>query len=315
MTHTPSSRPIFDLTDLRTVKNLERAFGMRARKNFSQHWLVDRHALESIVDAAELTPATHVLEVGAGMGVLTIELAQRAGRVVAVEIERDVWRVLERTTEQYDNVELINDDLLKIDPRAYFPETPYTLVANLPYGITAAAIRHFLESAHPPERMVVLIQKEVAERITAGPGDMTTLALSVQHYATPSIAAFVPAKSFAPPPEVDSAVLVMVLHPPIFSDELERERFFSIAHLTFAHRRKQLHNVLTGGTHLTAEQVDQWLALSGIASDRRAQTLSFDEWRLLVRNDPRPLKKKREKKRIVAVDSPAELSADDAIGG
>ncbi len=283
----PPSR--YNLTDPRVVRDLMRKHNIEAQKNFSQHWLVDRDALDAIVNAAELTRADTVLEVGAGMGVLTVELGRRAGRVVAVEIEREVMRGLRDVTKPYPNIEIYNTDLLQVDPVDYFGDTPYKFVANLPYAITAMAIRHFLEAAHPPTRMVVLIQREVAERILAKPGDMSLLALSVQFYSTPRLVAKVPAASFDPPPKVDSAVIALDIHPPPVSEDL-KARLFVIARLAFAQKRKQLHNILPGALHMSPTQVREWLDAAGIAPDRRPQTLSVEEWVRLAEVDPRPRK-------------------------
>ena len=279
--------PPYDLTNPRDVHSVERMFHLRARKSFSQHWLTDRAALDAIVTAARLTRASTVLEVGAGMGVLTAELGRRAGRVVAIEIERDVMPVLREMTSAYPQVEIVNADLLDIEPAQFFKDTPYTLVANLPYAITAAALRHFLEAAaHPPAHMVILIQKEVAERLIAKPGDLSLLGLSVQFYSTPEIVMRVPAASFMPPPRVDSAIVALVVHPaPV--PVVIRDRLFKIARVAFSQRRKQLHNVLPGALHLSAEQVQAWLAGVGIAPDRRPQTLSLAEWIQLAESDPR----------------------------
>jgi 16S rRNA (adenine1518-N6/adenine1519-N6)-dimethyltransferase len=280
----PPSR--LDLTNLRVVRDLMRRHNIEAQKSFSQHWLVDRDALEKIVDAAELSRADTVLEVGAGLGVLTVELARRAGRVVAAEIEREVMRGLREVTKPYPNIEIYNIDLMQINPTDFFGATPYKLVANLPYAITALTLRHFLEAEHPPERTVVLIQREVAERITAPPGDMSLLSLSVQFYSTPRLVARVSARSFDPPPQVDSAIVALERHaPPITGDA--RARLFVIAKLAFAQRRKQLHNILPGALHLSAPQVRTWLDAAGISPDRRPQTLSVAEWVRLAELDPR----------------------------
>jgi 16S rRNA (adenine1518-N6/adenine1519-N6)-dimethyltransferase len=284
--------PPYDLTDARVVRRIEQIYHLHARKSFSQHWLTDRDTLMQIIDASCLTQNTTALEVGAGMGVLTTELARRAGRVVAVEIERDVWPVLRDMTSNYPHVELLNADLMKIDPARLFAGTPYTFVANLPYAITSHALRYYLESSQQPERMVVLIQYEVAERLIAQPGEMSMLALSVQMYGTPRIVARVPAYSFTPPPEVDSAIVALEMHPPL-ANTVVRERMFKIAKQAFAQRRKQLHNILPGALHLAPEQVQDWLASVGIAPDRRPQTLSLDEWIRLTEHDPRPWKANR----------------------
>jgi 16S rRNA (adenine1518-N6/adenine1519-N6)-dimethyltransferase len=195
-------------------------------------------------------------------------------------------RALKDLTKPYENVEIIKGDVLSVDPAQVFGDAPYRLIANLPYAITSITLRHFLETAHPPERMVILIQREVADRILAQPGDMSLLSLSVQFYATPRFVLAVPPRSFAPPPQVNSAVIALDWHGPI-TDEDIRARLFTIAKLCFAQRRKQLHNTLPGIVHLPAAQVHAWLAAAEITPDRRPQTLSLAEWIRLVRLDPR----------------------------
>ena len=199
-----------DLSNPAVVRRLLQRHGARPQKTFGQYWLEDRQALERIVAAAELIPGGAALEVGAGMGVLTVALAQtvgRGGRVVAVEIERDVLAILREVTATLAQVEIVPRNLLEVEPRDLFQGTPYALVANLPYYITASALRHFLECAQPPQRMVVLVQQEVAERLTAVPGDLSLLGVSVQFYGKTSLVARVPAASFYPTPRVDSAIV------------------------------------------------------------------------------------------------------------
>jgi 16S rRNA (adenine1518-N6/adenine1519-N6)-dimethyltransferase len=269
--------PPYNLTDSRVVRRVEYTYNLRARKSFSQHWLVDHDILMDIVNAAELTRDTHVLETGAGMGVLTAELGRRAGKVVAVEIERDVIPVLRDMTRDYPEVQILQTDLMQIEPAQLFGSHPYKLIANLPYAITSQAIRHYLETSHQPERMIILIQQEVADRIMAKPGDMSLLSLSTQFYSTPRLVAKVPPNCFMPPPEVNSAILALDIHPPPAPPPIA-ERIFTIARIAFSQRRKQLHNILPGRLHLSSVQVHDWLESSGISPDRRPQTLSIEEW-------------------------------------
>jgi len=181
-----------DLTNVRELRNVLYAHNMRPNKAFGQNFLVDRSVLMKIVEAAEVEANDEVLEVGAGTGVLTRELAQRAKRVVAVELERDMLALLAKTTSHYSNVELMARNLLFLDPVEVFGQSPYKLVANLPYYITAPTFRHFLENENRPRILVVMVQLEVAERIVAGPGDLSLLAVSVQFYGQPRVVACVP---------------------------------------------------------------------------------------------------------------------------
>ncbi len=272
-----------DLADVATLRRLLRKHGLRPSKAFGQHLLVDRDALDTILAAADLHPEDDVLEVGAGTGVLTVELARRARRVVAVEIDRAILPVLRETTAPFPNVEIIPRDLLDVRPDVVFGEARYKLVANLPYYITALTLRHFLEAANPPRVLVVMVQWEVAERLAAKPGDLSLLGLSVQFYGEPRIIARVPAASFFPPPRVDSAIVRVDLFPEPPLSGAARDRFFGIAHAGFAEKRKQLHNSLERNLHLPRETIARWLTAAEIDPMRRAETLSMDDWLRLTR--------------------------------
>ncbi len=278
-----------DLTNVRELRNLLYTHNMRPNKGFGQNFLIDRSVLMNIVDAAEIDANDEILEVGAGTGVLTRELAQRARRVVAVELERDMLALLTKTTSFYSNVELIARNLLFLNPVDVFGQSTYKLVANLPYYITAPTFRHFLESANPPRTLVVMVQQEVAQRIVAQPGDLSVLAISIQFYGKPRIMANVPASSFYPAPKVDSAILRVDIHADTPLAPAERDSFFRVVQAGFSERRKQLHNSLTHGLHYKNEIVLAWLAEAGIEASRRAETLSIAEWLQLWRvTPPRP---------------------------
>jgi len=272
------SAPVGDLANPAVLRALLRRHGIQPKKGLGQHLLVDRDALDATVVAAELTPDGAVMEVGAGPGVLTVELAARAGRVVAVEVDREILLVLREMTARFPNVEIINADLLKVDPAQVFGETPYKLVANLPYYITAPTLRHFLEASRPPERMVVMTQYEVAERMVAQPGAMSLLSLSVQFYGQARLVMRVPASAFFPPPQVDSAIVRVDVAPEPPLVGVARDRLFRLAHAGFAEKRKQLHNSLARNLHESPETISRWLAAASIEPSRRAQTLSLDDW-------------------------------------
>lgn len=272
-----------DLTDIGSLKRLLARHGLRPNKSFGQHFLISRKALDAVIEAARLESGDNVLEVGAGTGVLTVELAGRAARVVAVEIDRNILPVLRETTARFPNVEIIPRDLLDIHPEQVFGDEPYKLVANLPYYITALTLRHFLEARNRPREMVVMVQREVAQRMTAAPGDMSLLALSVQFYAEPRIVAQVPPTAFFPPPRIESAVVRLELRPEPPLSGAPRERFFELAHAGFAEKRKQVHNSLARNLHVPQETAARWLATVGIDPMRRAETLSFDDWLRLTR--------------------------------
>jgi 16S rRNA (adenine1518-N6/adenine1519-N6)-dimethyltransferase len=303
------------------VRAALRALDLRPSRSMGQNFLIDPDALAAIVAAAELTRADRVIEVGPGLGVLTWELVQRAGHVVAVELDKrlaarlrdefaaapltiiqaDVLRVepgevvgpgdkIQRTDPQIAQMTQISGQQTtdngqqseEPQPSALSPQ-PYKLVANLPYAITAPVLRHFLEAAAPPALSVVLVQWEVAKRITAQAGDLSVLAHSVQIYTEPEIVARVPAQSFFPAPAVDSAILRMRRRPALAVPVDHVDNFFRVIKAGFLHTRKQLGNALPKG--LTAmgitadrEVVLAALAAAGVDPTRRAETLTLDEW-------------------------------------
>jgi len=275
-----------DLTNVRELRNLLYVHNMRPNKSFGQNFLVDRSVLAKIVEAAEITANDEILELGAGTGVLTRELAKQARRVVAVELERDMLALLAKITSNYANVELLARNLLFVDPADIFDAAPYKLVANLPYYITAPTFRHFLESANPPRLLVVMVQQEVAQRIVAEPGDLSLLAVSIQFYGRPQIVARVPASAFYPAPKVDSAILRVELHAEAPLTAVERDSFFRVVQAGFSERRKQLHNALTHGLHRKNEDIRAWLQAADIDTSRRAETLSIEEWLQLWKHMP-----------------------------
>lgn len=272
-----------DLANIHELLKLLRAHNIQPNKSFGQNFLIDRTVLLRIVEAAAIDTTDEVLEVGAGSGVLTRELAKRAERVVAVELERDMLALLSETTLAYANVEVLARNLLSVDPTQVFGQRAYKLIANLPYYITAPTFRHFLESANPPRLLVVMVQHEVAQRIVAGPGDLSLLAVSIQFYGQPQIIAQVPARAFYPAPKVDSAILRVDVssEAPLMPEE--RNSFFRVVQAGFSQRRKQLHNSLVHGLHCKNEEVHTWLTRAEIDPSRRAQTLSIEEWLRLWR--------------------------------
>ncbi|HZS77148.1 MAG TPA: 16S rRNA (adenine(1518)-N(6)/adenine(1519)-N(6))-dimethyltransferase RsmA [Ktedonobacteraceae bacterium] len=272
-----------DLTNIRELRNFLYTHHMRPNKAFGQNFLVDRNVLRRIIEAAEVTKDDTVLEVGAGTGVLTRELAKRARRVVAVELERDMLTLLRKTTRPFSNVELVERNLLYVNPVDLFDSEPYKLVANLPYYITAPTFRHFLESENAPRLLVVMVQYEVAQRIVAAPGDLSLLGVSIQFYGRPEIIARVPAGAFYPAPKVDSAILRVEVRDDVPLTSAERDRFFRVVQAGFAEKRKQLHNSLTHHLHYKNEQVRSWLQEAGVNPSRRAETLSIEEWLRLWR--------------------------------
>ncbi len=267
-----------DLTNISVLRHLLSRHHMRPNKSFGQNFLVSRAVLQQMVETADLEASDQVLEVGAGTGVLTRELARKARRVVAVEMEENMLALLAKTTSDFSNIELVARNLLYLNPEEVFGRARYKLVANLPYYITAPTFRHFLESANPPGLLVVMVQYEVAQRIVAEPGDLSLLGVSVQFYGQPRIVARVPARAFYPAPKVDSAILRVEVHPQAPLTPRERDSFFRVVQAGFSERRKQLHNSLAHGLHRKDEEIRGWLAAAQIEASRRAETLSIDEW-------------------------------------
>ena len=267
-----------DLTNIRELRNFLYAHHIRPNKAFGQNFLVDHDVLLHIVEAAEIHAGDQVLELGAGTGVLTRELAKRARRVVAVELEREMLSLLTKTTRNYTNVEIMERNLLYVDPGEIFGSDSYKLVANLPYYIASPTFRHFLESANTPRLFVVMVQYEVAQRIVAAPGDLSLLGVSIQFYGEPKIVAHVPARAFYPAPKVDSAILRIDLKDEVPLTPGQRDSFFRLVQAGFSERRKQLHNSLSHGLHRKNADVQPLLVAANIDISRRAETLSIEDW-------------------------------------
>lgn len=263
------------------VASLLRQYGLRPSKGLGQNFLQDNQALQKIVSAADLGPADAVLEIGPGLGSLTRYLALLAASVTAVELDARLFPALEATLAPYRNVRLVQGDILKLDPAELTQAADYLVVANIPYYITSALIRHLLESPPRPRRIVLTVQQEVASRICALPGEMSLLALSVQVYGRPQVRAHIPAGAFYPPPNVDSSVLCVDIYvEPVIPFAL-LDTFFSLARAGFSQKRKTLRNSLSAGLRLAPSETEKMLAAAGIEPRRRAETLSLEEWRVL----------------------------------
>jgi 16S rRNA (adenine1518-N6/adenine1519-N6)-dimethyltransferase len=264
------------------ISNILKSHQLSPKKSLGQNFLQDPVILEKIVDAADIPPEASVLEIGPGLGSLTRYLADRAKHVVAVELDQNLIPALEDVMSPWDNVDIIHNDILKIDPNELINEDGYLVVANIPYYITSAVIRHLLEAPKKPKRIVLTIQKEVANRICEKPGKMSLLGLSVQVYGQPKKAAIIPAGAFYPPPKVDSAVIRIDLYdePQIPVEQLDT--FFKVAKAGFSQKRKTLLNALSGGLHLAKPEINALMETAGIDPQRRAQTLTIAEWGALT---------------------------------
>ena len=263
------------------IPALLRQYDLHPSKGLGQNFLQDQHALQKIVSAADLEPADDVLEIGPGLGSLTRYLALSARSVTAVELDRKLLPALKSVLAPYQNVRLVQGDILKLAPAALITSPDYLVVANIPYYITSAVIRHLLEAEHRPSRAVLTVQKEVAERICADTGKMSLLALSVQVYGKPAIVGEIPAEAFYPSPKVDSAILRLdiysqpLIHIPLL------DKFFTLIKAGFSQKRKTLRNALSGCLRIAPVDAEQLLAKTGIDPQRRAETLSMEEWEKL----------------------------------
>lgn len=267
------------------IPALLRQHGIYPNKKLGQNFLIDSASLLKVVEAAELKPQDYVLEVGAGLGNLTRYLAEHTQQVVAVELDERLISILRQVLQPFTNVHVIQGDILSLDPAALFQPSPpssYQVVANIPYYITSALIRHLLEAKPPPQRICMTVQYEVAERICTAPGDLSLLALSVQLYGSPRIAARIPAGAFYPPPKVDSAVVRVDLHAQPLLPPNQIDTFFQLAKAGFSQKRKTLRNALIHNMLLSPSQAEKLLLSAGIDPRRRAETLSLADWAALV---------------------------------
>lgn len=262
--------------------------GVQPRKSLGQHFLKDRSVPPRIAEAARLKPHDIVVEVGPGLGVLTEELATRldpgAGKLIAIELDDNLLPLLKERFSGRPHVSFVHADVLDVPPNYVSGGRPYKLVANLPYYITSAILRHFLEAEARPVSLTVMVQREVAERMVAQPPNMSLLAVSVQFYGKPKIAFRVPPGAFNPPPKVESAVVHIEVYEP---DErpakvASEQDFFRVVQAGFSQKRKQLGNTLATGLGLTKGQIAQHLNQADIDPARRAETLSLAEWGTLA---------------------------------
>ena len=254
-------------------------FDIKMSKKLGQNFLIKRGIVDEIVHAAELTVGEPVLEVGPGIGTLTQGLAQSGADVTAIELDRRLLEVLDTTLASYDNVRIIHGDVLKLDVPTIMNHKPFKVVANLPYYITTPIIMSLLESKLPIERLVVMVQKEVALRMIAKPGtkDYGALSVAVQYYTEPDIVLDVPPKSFLPAPAVTSSVIRCILRdkPPV--DVIDEKLFFRVVKAGFAQRRKTFSNTMKT-TGLTRDRIEELLAKANIDGQRRGETFTLQEF-------------------------------------
>ena len=306
----------------KNIKNLLGKYGVRPSKGLGQNFLVDKRVLGKIIEAANLGKENTVLEIGAGIGTLTLELAKKAKKVIAVEKDPKMCEILHETMKGYENVEIIQGDILKLEifnfqfsifkqkpnaknqmpkTKCKIQNTRYKVVANLPYYITSPVIRKFLEAENPPSEMILMVQKEVAQRICARPPRMNLLAVSVQFYAEPKIVSYVSKNSFWPSPKVDSAIIKIARNKN--QETVNKELFFKIVKAGFSQPRKQILNNLSKGLALRSSTaahskpspnglalsspnglklekatIQAWLLKNNIQPTQRAETLNIQDW-------------------------------------
>ena len=260
------------------TKEICRILEIKPARSKGQNFLINERIYDDIIKASNIGPDDEVLEVGPGLGFLTVRLVEKAKKVVAVELDDKLAAYLYTgfgVTNQ-EKVKIINQDILRFNPSSEF-SGKYKIVANLPYNITSIFLRTFLSGQYKPESIVLMLQKEVTERIIAQPPDMSLLAISVQHYAEPEIICQVRAEYFWPTPEVDSAVIRFTIKPPIFSAEQDK-MFFRLVKAGFSAKRKMLKNNLGGGLRIEPEKIGAAFKLVGINDKERAENLSLENW-------------------------------------
>ena len=280
------------IADYSVTKAVLERHGFTFKKSFGQNFLTDTNILQKIVDTAEIDDQVNVIEIGPGIGALTEFLAERAAEVMAFEIDHRLVPILADTLRDFDNVTVVNEDILKVDLAQHIqnfknPDLPIKVVANLPYYITTPILMHLIESGIPFSEFVVMMQKEVADRISAQPNTKAygSLSIAVQYYMTAKVAFIVPRTVFVPVPNVDSAILKMVRRPEPAVAVEDESFFFKISKASFTHRRKTLWNNLTGYFGKTEEVKDKLtkaLVPAGLSPSVRGEALSLAEFASLA---------------------------------
>jgi 16S rRNA (adenine1518-N6/adenine1519-N6)-dimethyltransferase len=248
------------------------------KKSLGQHWLTDARVLSDIVQSADVFDGDVVLEIGPGLGTLTKILTEQASQVIAVELDEKLAQSLPKNLAA-KNLRVVQGDILKFDLTQLPPD--YKVVANIPYYLTSNLLRVLSESPNPPLTMALLVQKEVAERICARPGQMSLLSVSVQLYYECQLGVVVPAELFTPPPKVDSQVVALHRHGKPLFNNLDTKQFFRVVKAGFAGRRKKLRSSLAAGLQINKDQADELLKKANISGDLRAQNLSLEDWHKL----------------------------------
>ncbi|HEL0008222.1 TPA: 16S rRNA (adenine(1518)-N(6)/adenine(1519)-N(6))-dimethyltransferase RsmA [Streptococcus equi subsp. zooepidemicus] len=276
------------IADYSVTKAILDRYGFTFKKSFGQNFLTDTNILQKIVDTAEIDKSVNVIEIGPGIGALTEFLAERAAEVMAFEIDERLVPILADTLRDFDNVQVVNQDILKADLQTQLkqfshPDLPIKVVANLPYYITTPILMHLIESKIPFQEFVVMMQREVADRISAEPNTKAygSLSIAAQYYMTAKIAFVVPRTVFVPAPNVDSAILKMTRRDQPLIEVQDEDFFFRVSRVGFVHRRKTLWNNLVshfGKAEDTKARLEQGLALAGIKPSIRGEALSIQDF-------------------------------------
>ncbi len=261
---------------LKDVKNLARAYHFWPSKRLGQNFLISKSVLGKIIETANLSKDDIILEIGPGIGNLTRELAKRVKKVIAIEKDPKMIEILRRRLENFKNVKVIKGDILKVK-NWRLEIGNFKVVANIPYYLTSPLIRKFLETKKQPKEMVLMVQKEVGQRICSKPPKMNLLAISVQFYAKPKIVSYVSKKSFWPEPKVDSAI-IKISNLKLQIAKVDKHLFFKIVKAGFSQPRKQLVNNLSKELKIDKKGVKNWLLKNGVEPTQRAETLSVENW-------------------------------------
>lgn len=267
------------IADKKVTKYILQRFGLHMSKRLGQNFLIDAGIVQGIVDAADIQPGDKVLEIGPGIGTLTQALCEAKADVTCVELDKRLPEILSHTLEAYDNVRIIQGDILKVNISEIMGSGPFKVVANLPYYITTPIIMALLEKHLPITDIVVMVQKEVAQRMATIPGSKTygALSVAVQYYTIPKIALYVPPRSFMPPPEVDSVVVNCKVRPQPAVDLIDEKMFFRVVKAAFGQRRKTLNNALKS-MGIDKNTIADILTRAGIEPSRRGETLTMEEF-------------------------------------
>lgn len=262
------------------------ALGISPKKSLGQNYLHDPQTLDKIIENAHLPAQATVLEIGPGLGALSVRLAPITQRLVLIETDTRVQSALAQELQAFSHVDYHWQDVLETDIDAVMGDMPYYVVANLPYYITSAIVRRLLEAHNPPQSMTITVQKEVAERMIATPNDMSLLSVSVQFYGAPRLVMKLNPGVFWPQPDVSSAVVHIDLRERPLPTVTDTAKFFRIVRAGFSQKRKQLKNALSSGLNLPNPAIEAWLGAADIAATRRAETLTLSDWERLYHAAP-----------------------------